>query len=80
MTMIGLIEGRDVHYVDQNGEHFAAKIVRVLDMAKRLVSVFVFPTRRGEQGGVVENVSFAKSTKEMQTSKPGTWHWIERVE
>jgi len=77
--MIGLIEGRNIHYVDDQGFHNAAIIVEVTDKSKSVVSVFVFPRRVGEVGGVVANVVFYPSRTESPTSRPGTWHWHERV-
>jgi hypothetical protein len=77
--MIGLIQGRDVHYVDTDGEHMAAKIVRITDPSRAIINLFVFPVRAGEEGGVIENVPFRKSTAANPTSNPRSWHWIERV-
>lgn len=77
--MIGLIEGRNVHYVGDDGFHNAAQIVEVTDAPNRIVSVFVFPKRQGEVGGVVQNVAFYPSSTEKRTTKPGTWHWHEIV-
>lgn len=76
--MIGLTEGRDIHYVDAAGVHYAGN--EVVDASKRLVNVFIFPRRKGEEGGVIENVPFKSSTAAEPSSRPGTWHWIERVE
>jgi hypothetical protein len=78
--MIGLIEGRDVHVIDSNGTHKAAKIVKVSDAAKRLISAFIYPVLPGEEGGVLENIPFNKCTATEPSTKPLTWHWIERVE
>ena len=78
--MVGLTEGRDVHYVDAQGTHLAAKIVMVSDRSKRIISAFVYPVRPGEVGGVIENVPFVKSTKEEPVTKPLSWHWVERVD
>lgn len=75
--MHGLIEGRNVHYVDREGVHHAAIIVAVTDAVKATVNVFV-PPKSNVAGScrIEEDVRFAKS----ESSAPHTVHWIERVE
>ncbi|GEM_PF-4264149 len=77
--MIGLIEGRAVHYVGESGEHYAATIVHVhsvngVHTSDGKVNLFVPPRNASEDARVAESVSF--STRK----HIGTWHWPERVE
>jgi hypothetical protein len=71
--MIGLIEGRMVHFVDDAGQHNAATIVHV-HSAEGLVNLFVPPRSASGASYVVEKKPFS-SRKHI-----GTWHWPERVE
>ena len=71
--MIGLIEGRMVHYVDDAGVHNAATIVHV-HSSDGTVNLFV-PPRTAEGTSRVEEKKSFSSRKHV-----GTWHWPERVE
>ena len=66
--MNGLTNGRMVHYVDEDGTHEAAVIIRVVDEKEGVVSLFVFI--------FTDNVVY--DVKYNETGKPLTWHWIER--
>lgn len=71
--MIGLIEGRMVHYVEEGGIHHAATIVHVHN-ADGLVNLFVPARTSTGSCSTVEKKPFS-SRKHV-----GTWHWPERVE
>lgn len=73
--MIGLIEGRVVHFVAATGIHCAATIVHV-HSKDGLVNLFVPP--RGEEG--YEESSTQKNVPFSKRKHIGTWHWPERVE
>ena len=82
--MDGLIEGRVVHYVLEDGpykgEHRPAVIVRVwpteLDYGCNL-QVLTDGSNDGPQyaGGMVWKTSVPYS----EEPKPRTWHWVERA-
>lgn len=72
----GLIEGRICHYIrPEDGKHLAAEIVDVVDKAKGIASLHVKSPTSAE-------VQFIPAVQGSPRDKnrPGTWHWVEKVD
>lgn len=67
--MLGLIESKTVHYVNSNGQHMAAIVVRVQDKEQGVVNIQVFEDMNG--------VSYHSGVEYSNEHSPETWHWVE---
>ena len=81
--MEGLIEGRIVHYVLQNGQHRPAIVVRNWSDGRVNLIVFADGTNdAGVIGGSYSSQGLFWATSahyDPQGDKHHTWHWIERA-
>lgn len=68
--MLGLIAGKIVHYVKENGKHMGAITVSVKDQDAGTVSLQVFEDMNG--------VEYISSAGYSEDHTAGTWHWIEQ--
>ncbi|MDR3599379.1 MAG: hypothetical protein P4L49_02670 [Desulfosporosinus sp.] len=67
--MTGLIEGKAVHYVNENGQHMAAIVVRVNNQDSGFVNLQVFEDLNG--------INYVGGVGYSADHSPGTWHWLE---
>ena len=90
--MEGLIEGRIVHYVLENGpsrgEHRPAIIVKVWEAHREqgTINLQVFTDgnndvdpREPQSVSYGKGIAWATSVPYSEEPKPRTWHWIERA-
>ena len=89
--MQGLTEGRIVHFVMPDGEHRPAIIVKVWSKESGLVNVQVFTDSTNDYDRKLETLNpynvemkagLAWRTSirpDLETTVPGTWHWIEQA-
>lgn len=76
--MEGLTEGRNVHFVNEVGQHHAAIVAKILNRATGMVNLAVF-----DDNGVAYNktsVRYEEADPQAHVAlPPNTWHWIERA-
>lgn len=74
--MKGLIEGRNCHFVLENGDHRAGIVCRVVDPETGVVHIsqFVDMVSDGYDNPVIFRGDVPYDSAE---KKPGTWHFIE---
>ena len=82
--MEGLIEGRVVHYVIEDGrnkgEHRAAIVVKNLGQNNGCANLTVFYDWTNDGEGYGSGLAWETSRLFDDTEKsPGTWHWPERA-
>jgi hypothetical protein len=84
--MEGLIEGRIVHFVLNNGEHRPAILVKVWESLRSegTVNMIVFLDGINETGIIRGHLdttftAWRTSVHYSEGQEPGTWHWIERA-
>lgn len=68
--MLGLIEGRIVHYVNANGQHMAAIVVSVMDKDKGIINLQAFEDMNG-----IKYIGHVEYSDEHAIN---SWHWIEQ--
>ena len=82
--LVGLTEGRIVHYVLSNSQHRAALIVRNWQEPSGSVNLYVFLDGRNDSHNdgrlFMMGVLWATSVPYDGDGKVGTWHWPERGE
>jgi hypothetical protein len=71
--MEGLQISRNVHYVDQAGNHCAAIIVKIWDKDSGMINVTAF----NDWGGMMPSTTSVKYDATGQERH--SWHWPERV-
>jgi hypothetical protein len=83
MGMEGLIEGRMVHYVMEDGHyvgaHRPAVIVRVWDHGYGTCNLQVFTDCTNDGDQYADGLAWKTSRVYSEGKEPGTWHWIERA-
>lgn len=67
----GVVVGRNVHYVQQNGWHSHANITRVWNSHEGVVNLVVF------RDDDLVDTSRITSVKYSENKEQGTWHFIE---
>lgn len=72
--MDGLIEGRNVHYVNEFGDHLAAIVSKVEDKAHGYCLLTIFKNTASLGSPVYSDFAFYSELKESKT-----WHFIERA-
>jgi hypothetical protein len=77
--MDGLTEGRNVHFVLNNGIHRAAIVVNVWDKEAGVVSLMVFLDGPNDVAVSAQNPLWVGTVSHSEEPKPRTWHWIERA-
>jgi hypothetical protein len=79
--MDGLTEGRIVHYVNDNGEHLPAIVVKVWDKENGTINLTVFSNHTTSALSLWgDDLAYARtSVNYAEEPAVNTWHWIEKA-
>lgn len=80
--MEGLVKGRIVHYVMEDGPHAGdyrpAIIVRIWDHDTGCANLQVFTDGENDGPRYASGLAWKTSREYSAGQEPGTWHWIAR--
>lgn len=83
MAMVGLTEGRIVHFVmdkgTHKGEHRPAMIARIWNAETGYVNLWLFQDGTNDGEEFSDRPTWVTSVNYSDAKEPRTWHWIEQV-